>query len=183
MQPCWSTPGAAHLQQAAPSADSTARQLRPGAVRALSPIPSRAGCAHAGLRDAVAEGRLRSARGERGGVGRAEQLRSAERGVGQRSEPLLPPSGHSPSCSASWYRLVSKYSETSRACGHKAARAHTAALRPAGGSAPGGETALRDARCEQRTSRAWRRKVLFSDLAHSMHSKHRSTLREQKEQR
>lgn len=29
------------------------------------------------------------------------------------------PAGNSPSCSASWYRLVSKYSETSRACGQE----------------------------------------------------------------
>lgn len=79
MQPCWSTPGAAHLQQAAPSADSTAGQLRPGAVRALSPIPSRAGCAHAGLRDAVAEGRLRS------GAGWAEQSSSAPQSAGSGS--------------------------------------------------------------------------------------------------
>lgn len=84
MQPCWSTPGAAHLQQAAPSADSTAGQLRPGAVRALSPIPR-------AVRDVRTRGcGTRWRRGVCGapggsGAGWAEQSSSAPQSAGSNS--------------------------------------------------------------------------------------------------
>lgn len=84
MQPCWSTPGAAHLQQAAPSADSTAGQLRPGAVRALSPIPR-------AVRDVRTRGcGTRWRRGVCGapggsGAGWAEQSSSAPQSAGSGS--------------------------------------------------------------------------------------------------